>query len=62
MDGSNPVNITKPKTVGRVNSLTIDYEARRLYWVDFDINTIMSSDMNGKRWCFVVRQVDGDVL
>ena len=47
MDGSDVVQITKG-TNGRSNSLTIDYEGQRLYWVDFDINNVVSSDMNGK--------------
>lgn len=47
MDGSNVVKITKGAT-GRPNSLTVDYVAQRLYWVDFDINSIMSSDVNGE--------------
>ena len=47
MDGSNIVQINRGQT-GRANSLTIDYEAKRLYWVDYEINTIVSSDMNGE--------------
>jgi len=46
MDGTNAKQITKG-TNGRANALTIDYDGQRLYWVDFDINTIVSSDMNG---------------
>ena len=46
MDGTNALQITKG-TIGRANALTIDYDGQRLYWVDFDINTILSSDMNG---------------
>jgi len=48
MDGSNVVKITEDSSVGRANSLTIDYEAQRLYFVDLEINEIISMDMNGE--------------
>ena len=50
MDGTNVVVIlpTGSRSVGRANSLTIDYEQQRLYWVDFDINAISTADVNGK--------------
>ncbi|XP_076815785.1 low-density lipoprotein receptor-related protein 6-like [Clavelina lepadiformis] len=47
MDGSNVVQVVKKGITGRANSLTIDHEEQRLYWVDFDINMVISSDMNG---------------
>ena len=49
MDGSNVFQITeKRRPAGRANSLTIDYEKQRLYWVDFESNIIMSSDTSGE--------------
>ena len=47
MDGSNIIQINKA-TIGRANSLTIDHDGQKLYWVDYEINMIVSSDMNGK--------------
>ena len=47
MDGSNVIQINQ-YTIGRANSLTIDHNAWKLYWVDYEINMILASDMNGK--------------
>jgi len=47
LDGSNVLPLIT-EGIGRANSLTIDYENQKLYWVDFEVNMIMSSDASGK--------------
>nr|CAB3263508.1 LRP5/6 low-density lipoprotein receptor-related protein 6 [Phallusia mammillata] len=54
LDGSNPVEINE-NPVGRPNSLTIDYAEQRLYFVDLEIRTIVSTNMNGSDLREVVR-------
>nr|XP_026694188.1 low-density lipoprotein receptor-related protein 6 isoform X2 [Ciona intestinalis] len=64
LDGSNVVRLTQIGDVGRASSLTIDYEDRRIYWVDYDSNMIMSSDMEGRNLIEVINVADepGNVI
>lgn len=34
--------------LGRPNGITIDYDEKRLYWIDLDSKKIESSDLSGK--------------
>lgn len=45
LDGSQRMRLSTQ--VGRVNSLSVDHGAQRLYWTDLDANTIESSDLSG---------------
>ena len=42
---------------GFPNGLCIDYEARRLYWVDAKLDKIETSDLNGKNRVTLIQQV-----
>lgn len=55
MDGSERTTLVP--NVGRANGLTIDYAKRRLYWTDLDTNLIESSNMLGKLYFFLFRQI-----
>lgn len=55
MDGSERTTLVP--NVGRANGLTIDYAKRRLYWTDLDTNLIESSNMLGKLYSFLFRQI-----
>lgn len=45
MDGSKQIHLTSTK--GYATSLTLDYEDKRLYWVEINAGCVMSSDFNG---------------
>lgn len=55
MDGSERTTLVP--NVGRANGLTIDYAKRRLYWTDLDTNLIESSNMLGKLYSLLFRQI-----
>lgn len=47
MDGSGVTVLLGDGMVGRANSLLVDFQQMRLYWVDLDANEIASSNMTG---------------
>lgn len=53
MDGSLQRKIIT--TNGPANGLTIDYHLRRLYWIENDLPSIMSSDLHGNDRKIVVK-------
>ena len=46
MDGSDPTTIVKSK-VGYPGGITIDFDSLRLYWVDQNMKTIESAELDG---------------
>ncbi|XP_039253082.2 low-density lipoprotein receptor-related protein 6-like isoform X1 [Styela clava] len=58
MDGSHVTTLLGNGEIGRANSLTIDYENKRLYWVDIDANVIYSSNMTGQDRLSIFSSVD----
>ncbi|XP_033112246.1 low-density lipoprotein receptor-related protein 6-like [Anneissia japonica] len=53
MDGTNRKVLMLVE--GRANGLTIDYQARRLFWVDLDLSEIYSSNLDGSNKIQVVQ-------
>lgn len=55
MDGSGQTTLVSTK--GYANSLTLDEDRRRLYWVETTSGCIASSDLNGNAKIVVVRDL-----
>lgn len=62
MDGSRVTTLLGNGDIGRANSLTIDYEHKRLYWVDIDANVIFSSNMTGENITSIFSSVDKPIF
>ena len=46
-----------PCVLGWPNGLCLDYEARRIYWADAQLDRIETSDLNGKNRVTLVERV-----
>lgn len=55
LDGSQQTSF--PSTMGQATSLTLDESERRLYWVEINAGTIMSSDLDGNDRTVIVRNL-----
>lgn len=55
LDGSHQTSF--PSTMGQAASLTLDENDRRLYWVEINAGTIMSSDLDGNDRTVIVRNL-----
>src|SRR5438105_2170635 len=47
MDGTKRVAIVA--TVGKANGLTVDYQLKKLFWIDLDLLIIESSNFDGTK-------------
>ncbi|XP_071956512.1 low-density lipoprotein receptor-related protein 6-like [Antedon mediterranea] len=56
MDGTNLTILMYVE--GRANGLTIDYQARKLFWVDLDLSEIYSADLDGSN---IIQVVQDDI-
>lgn len=57
LDGSSRRVIVATE-LGWPNGLTVDYEAKRIYWVDAQMDCIEMSDLNGKHRTKLVIDVE----
>lgn len=57
LDGSSRRVIVATE-LGWPNGLTVDYEAKRIYWVDAQLDCIEMSDLNGKHRTKLVLDVE----